>query len=211
MQLLDAMHWRYAVKRFTEHRLPPERIHTLLEATRLAPSAYGLQPYHLMVVDDPDLRERLLEHAYGQEKILHSSLLLVLAAREDLDREFIDQHLARMARLRPLSDSAMAGMRRHYHEALVEGQDPQQRRLWAREQAWIAFGTLLTAAALMQIDACPMTGIDADGFDAVLGLSARGLNTVAVCTLGSRHPQDEHATLAKVRLAFDEFVIGNDQ
>lgn len=83
----------------------------------------------------------------------------------------------------------------------------EQKKAWAHQQVHIALGTMLTAAATMQIDSCPMGGIEAAGYDQVLGLAERGLETSVICTLGIRHPDDHNASLEKVRYDQAEMVI----
>src|SRR5437879_2885255 len=70
---------------------------------------------------------------------------------------------------------------------------------WAGRQVAIALGNLLTSAALLGIDACPMEGFVPAQYDAILGLGNRGLSAVAICTLGFRSEKDTFATLPKVR------------
>ncbi|MFV8781099.1 NAD(P)H-dependent oxidoreductase [Microbulbifer sp. SA54] len=205
MQVLSALQWRYAVRRFSEERLPAGDIETLVDATRLSASAYGLQPYRLIQVDSREVRKSLLPHAMGQDKILHCSHLLVFAAETDLGEHTVDRYMALLGSARALSQEAHAGMSNHM-KTVIAGMTPAQRTGWAREQVFIALGTLLTAAASMGIDSCPMTGFASHGFDQVLGLIEQGLTATAVCALGRRHPDDDHAGLAKVRLAASDFA-----
>ncbi len=207
MQLLQALNWRYAVKQFSEQRLDERQIQLLLEATRLSPSAYGLQPYKLLLIEDKTLRAELLQHSYKQQKVVDSSHLVVFAAYRDIDNRFIEEHIARLAEDRVLEPTAQQGMQQHYQQVLVEQPDQHQRQQWARDQTYLALGNFLTSAAVLEIDACPMTGLIAEEYDRLLGLDSLGLTTVAIATLGSRHPQDSYATEPKVRLAMDELVM----
>lgn len=205
MQLLSALHWRYAARRFTEERLPDQVIHSLIEATRLSASSYGLQPYRLIQVDSLTLREQLLPHAMEQNKVKECSHLLVFATESDASGETVDRHMELRGRLHGMTPEAQSGMADHI-KTVLSGMTAAERRAWAREQAFIALGTLLTAAALMKIDSCPITGFEAAGFDQVLKLPDQGLTATALCALGYRHPDDDQADLPKARLAPREFV-----
>lgn len=205
MQLLSALHWRYAARRFTQARLPDQVIHSLVEATRLSASSYGLQPYRLIQVDSLALRAQLLPHAMGQQKVLECSHLLVLATETNAGDATVDRYMALRGRLHDLTPEAQSGMADHI-KTVLSGMTATERQAWAREQAFIALGTLLTAAALQNIDSCPITGFEAAGFDRVLGLPEQGLTATALCVLGHRHPDDDQADLPKVRLAPREFV-----
>lgn len=207
MELMQALNWRYAVKKFTDSQLPNEKVKALLEATRLSPSAYGLQPYQILVVNCPTQRRELLTHSMGQDKILNSSHLLVLASYTDIDKSFIDKHLNLLSSNRDLNAEALQGMNSHYQQVLINNKTATQRQQWAVEQTYIALGTLLTSAALLKIDACPMTGFDAKGYDQVLGISEKGLTATVLCTLGERHPEDNSAYLPTVRRDYNDLVI----
>ena len=62
MKLLDALQWRYAVKRMNGTKIPAETLETILEATRLAPSSFGLTPYNIIVIEDQATKLKLLLH-----------------------------------------------------------------------------------------------------------------------------------------------------
>ena len=94
----------------------------------------------------------------------------------------------------------------HFKAALAVMTE-QQRQEWAHQQAYIALGNLLTCAALMKIDTCPMTGFEREGFDKVLGLAGKGLTTSVLCPIGKRHPDDTSASMKRVRFDQDELVI----
>lgn len=205
MQLLPALKWRYAVRRFNDDRLAEQDVYELIDATRLSASAFGLQPYRLIRVDSPQTRERLLPHAMGQDKVVHCSHLLVLAAETGLGEASVEHYMRQLQAVRALDPQARAGMAAHINGVLA-AMTPDQRTAWAREQAHIALGTLLAAAAVMGIDSCPMTGFDPAGFDEVLALPEQGLTAVALCTLGRRHPEDATASMGKVRTPYTDFL-----
>jgi nitroreductase len=64
---------------------------------------------------------------------------------------------------------------------------------------YIALGNLLTSAALLGIDACPLEGIEREQYDEILGLRRQGLNTVVAAAVGYRAATDKYASVAKVR------------
>jgi nitroreductase len=74
-------------------------------------------------------------------------------------------------------------------------------------QCYIALGTLLTAAAALGVDACPMEGFDKAAYDRILGLTERGLASVVVCPLGYRAADDKYASTPKVRFPASELII----
>lgn len=205
-QLAQALNWRYAVRRFSDERIHPTELEALLEAVRHSPSAYGLQPYRLIVVASREVRERLLAHSYGQEKVVECSHLLVLAACRDVTDELVDRYVSVSGSLTGEPAQGLDAYAGTVKSALAS-QSPAERAESAHRQAFLALGTLTTSAALLGIDCCPMSGFDPAGYDSVLGLGEEGLTTSVICALGRRHPQDEAALRARVRIPRDEFVL----
>ncbi len=199
MSPVEALNWRYAVKQFSSETLDTGLLDQLLEAVRLSPSAFGLQPYRLLLISDPEVRARLLPYSMGQDKVLNSSHLLVFAALEQVDESMITEHIDLLQNSRGGESSDYEGFSAHL-KAYLNGMTEQEKRSWADQQLFIALGNCLTSAALLGIDSCPMTGFEPDGYDQVLGLKGEGLRTVAICALGQRDGTDATSAHAKVRL-----------
>lgn len=206
MSILEALNWRYAVREFSDTKLSDEIIAVLVEAARLSPSAYGLQPYKLLVIKSPELKSRLLPHAMGQTKVRDCSHLFVLAVNSTIDARFIEQHFAHVERQRGLESGALAGFTQHVSDVMMSLSSAQLQQ-WAENQVHIALGNLLAAAALEKVDACPMAGFEKQGFDKVLGLSGLGLKSSVICALGERAVTDASAAERKVRLPVDDFCL----
>ncbi len=206
MNVIEALNWRYAVRRFSSDRIDEEKVQDLLTATRLSPTSYGLQPYRLIVVNDLDVRRALFEHAMGQDKVVECSHLVVFAVQTDVGDEMVERYIRSVAETRGKSVDDLQPLADHMKD-VFRAMNAADKREWAHQQAYIALGTLLTAAAVMEIDTCPMAGFESKGFDRVLGLSELGLETSVICALGVRHPDDRNALLPKVRYDHSEMVI----
>jgi nitroreductase len=206
MNVIEALNWRYAVRQFSRERIDKQKIQELLTVTRLSATSYGLQPYRMILVNDEQVRKRLLPHSLGQQKVADSSHLIVFAAETGIGDETVDRYIRSVAATRGVSVDKLKGLADHM-KSVFAGMNSTQKREWAHQQAYIALGTLLTAAAMMRIDTCPMGGIEPGGYDEVLGLGERGLETSVICTLGVRHPEDSSAWLKKVRYEQSEMVI----
>jgi hypothetical protein len=72
MDLIAALNWRYAVRKFSDEIIDEDTLHTLLAATCQSASSYGLQPYRLLVVKSAETRQQLLVHSLGQDKVAYS-------------------------------------------------------------------------------------------------------------------------------------------
>lgn len=205
MDITKALDWRYAVNEFSEQKLNQDQVSVLLDATRKSASSYGLQPYKLLLVESPSLRERLVPHSFGQQKVLHSSHLVVIAAQSSIGDATVDKYVSQYLKVREVQYSDIAGYAEHMKEALGK-KTLQQKREWAHQQAYLALGTLLAAAAELRIDSCPMTGFDATAYDEILGLKGLGLETTAIVALGFRSENDTSASLPKVRFDYEDIV-----
>ena len=206
--LLQALNWRYATKAFDPaRRIPANTWAALEQALVLSPSSFGLQPWRFVVVQDPALRARLREHSWGQAQITDASHLVVFAAKTDLTSADVDHFIARTAEVRKMDPAGLKGYRDMMVGNLVEGPRHAVIQEWAARQTYIAFGNLMTSAALLGIDACPIEGLDPAKYDEILGLPAQGYQTLAVCALGYRATADKYATLAKVRYPIEEVVV----
>lgn len=207
-QILDALRWRYATKTFDAQRLIPGQIwETLEDSLLLTPSSFGLQPYRVLVVEDPVTRELLLPHAWNQRQVVDASHFVVLAARQDLTDAEIDRHIQRIAAARGVTPESLAGYRGMMAGMLFHEDFKPLLPHWAARQVYLALGNLLTCAALLGIDACPMEGFVPAEFDQILELHGTGYSATVACALGYRHPDDKAARAPKVRLSKAEFVV----
>jgi nitroreductase len=205
-ELESALNWRYGVKQFSDEKISSDKLKALLELTRLSASSYGLQPYKILVIENKSLREQLLPYSYGQDKIANSSHLIVFAVDTQIGESTVDRYIQKHAQVCDVSTEQLEDYAVFMKSAL-DAKTAQQQSEWAHQQAYIALGNLLTSAALMQIDSCPMTGIDNAGYDKVLGLNEKGLTTSVICPLGFRHIDDLQAQSAKVRFDYEEIVM----
>ena len=201
------MRWRYATKAFDANRkIAPDVWSALEESLVLSPSSFGLQPYRFLVIHDPATRERLLPHAWGQRQVVDASHFVVLASRTQVTEAEIDTFIARIARTRGVTPESLASYRGMMTGMLLSDGFKPLVPHWTARQAYIALGNLLTSAALLGVDACPMEGFVPAEFDAVLGLPAQGLSAVVCCALGYRHADDQYAVAPKVRFPKSELV-----
>jgi nitroreductase len=99
MTPIEALNWRYAVKKFSDERIPAFELQELLDATRLSPSSYGLQPYTVIVIESKQQRQRLLPLSFGQDKVVNSSHLIVFAAHTDIGDVTVDRYIDRYAQI----------------------------------------------------------------------------------------------------------------
>ncbi|MES2660426.1 MAG: NAD(P)H-dependent oxidoreductase [Verrucomicrobiota bacterium] len=198
-KLLASLRWRYATKKFDPARKIPEKTWDAIEESLvLTPSSFGLQPWKFIVVSDPGVRANLLGESWRQPQVTAASHYVVLTARTDLDASDIDEWMARMVEVQGTTAEAVAPYK-GVIEGFAQAMSHEARHAWNIRQAYIALGQLMTSAAVLGIDACPMEGISTAGYDHVLGLEGSGYATVVACALGYRAEDDRAAGIPKAR------------
>lgn len=205
--LIQQLEWRYATKQFDATRkIEPETWKTLEEALVLTPSSYGLQPYKFIVVTDPGLRAKLRPASWGQSQIEDASHLVVFAIKKAMGEQHISHFVDRVAEVRGVIKESLEGYKGYMMGDLVNGPRAATIDQWAARQAYIALGNFMTSAAILEVDTCPLEGLDPTAYDSILGLEAEGYATVCACAAGYRSAEDKYATLPKVRLPESELV-----
>lgn len=206
--LLGRLRWRYATKKFDPARKISDGDWAALEeALILSPSSYGMQPYQMIVITDPAMKERLVPHSWNQRQPADCSHYVVFAARAQNTEADIDRFLQRTAEVRGGAIDALAGFKKMLMADVVHGPRGREALVWSTNQAYIALGNLMTSAALVGIDTCPMEGFLPDRYDEILDLPARGMRAVVACAAGYRADEDPYAGAVKVRLAPADLIL----
>ena len=207
MDLLQKLNWRYATKEFdSSKKISAETLDRLLEALRLAPSSFGLQPWKFVVVENAELRQKLRAAAWNQGQITDASQVIVLCRKEGFGAADIEAFIKATAEARGQNVEDLAGYKQMMEGALLS-RSAEQLAVWSSEQIYLALGVLLTACAAQDVDACPMEGFDPAQFDQILDLPAQGLRSVVVCAVGYRSENDKYASAAKVRFPKEEVIV----
>lgn len=206
--LLQKLQWRYATKKMNPaKRVPEEKVERILEAVRLTATSSGLQPYEVVVVTNPELREQIKPHAWGQAQVTDCSHLLVFAAWDNYTPERINMMFDLVNEQRGFKNEGWEAYRQKLLAAYPP-RDAETNYQHAARQAYIGVGTALIAAAYEEVDSVPMEGFDPAKVDEILGLRERGLRSVVMIPLGYREVEgDWLVKLKKVRRARDQFVI----
>jgi nitroreductase len=199
-ELLKALEWRYATKVFDAAKKIPADIWSALEKTLvLTPTSYGLQPYQFLIVQDAAKRAALLPHSWGQKQVVDCSQFVVFTARTEMKEADVAKLIARISKLRGIPAETLNFYRDMMLGDVVNGPRGKFAHEWAARQCYVALGNLMTAAAVLGVDACPMEGLVPAEYDKLLGLGGSGYKTVVACALGYRAESDKYAKLAKVR------------
>ena len=206
-QLLNALEWRYATKVFDPaKKIPADIWHALEQALVLTPTSYGMQPYQFLVVQDAAKRAALLPHSWNQKQVVDCSHFVVFTARTEMTEADVAKLIQRTSEVRGIPLEKLNFNRDMILSDVVKGPRGKTAHEWAARQCYIALGNLMTSAAVLGVDACPMEGINPLEYDHVLGLNGSGFKTVVACALGYRAAGDKYANLPKVRFETKDLV-----
>ena len=205
-ELLDTLNFRYATKAFDSSRkIPGESWKALESSLVLTPSSFGLQPWKFIIVESPELREKLKAASWGQGQVVNASHLVVFTARTDLSQQDIESWMQRLSEIQGAAIEKLAGFA-DVISSFSSAMDQTQKHAWNTRQVYIALGQLMTAAAFMGIDTCPLEGISTADYDAILGLKESGYSTAVACALGYRSGEDPSASAKKARFPESQVI-----
>lgn len=205
-KLVDSLKWRYAVKKFdAAKKISESDWATLEESLLLTPSSYGLQPWKFLVINDPKVRAELRPVAWNQSQVEDASHFIVFAAKTEVSKGDVDGYIDFAAKTREVPVEKLS-VYKQFMEGDLLGLRKHMMPEWTARQAYIALGNLMTTAALLGIDACPMEGLEPLKFDKILNLEGTGYRTIMACAIGYRAPDDHHSVAKKVRKAKQDVI-----
>ncbi|WP_426484244.1 NAD(P)H-dependent oxidoreductase [Flavobacterium sp. 2] len=205
--LVNNLNWRYATKKYdATKKVSAEDLNTLKEAVRLAASSYGLQPYKVIIVENPEIREKLKAAAWGQTQLTDASQIFVFANDLNAGPESVAAYIKNISETRGVPTEALGGFA-DMMNGVISNLSQDAKNIWTAKQTYIALGTLLAAAAELKIDATPMEGFNAVQFNEILGFDKLGLNASVIAAVGYRHDEDDAQHYKKVRKSHEELFI----
>jgi len=199
MELIESLQWRYATKKMNGDKIPQDKLERILEATRLAPSSYGLTPYQVIVVEDQELKEKLVGACYGQTQLKDSSAVLVFAVWDEITEWSVENYINTIADQRNIPVNVLDDLK-GMMVGTITNMSEEQKTIWAQKQTYIGLGFSLVASAIEGVDSTPMEGFVPSQVDEILELKELGLKSTLVLPLGYRDTEnDSLSTMKKVR------------
>jgi nitroreductase len=206
-KFIESQNWRYATKKFdASKKISETDLEILKEAIRLSSSSYGLQPYKVLLVENPELRAKIQPAAWGQSQIVDASHLFVFANMVNVGEKEIDTYVKNIAETRGIPVENIAGYG-DFMKSKIASLPEDAKNTWAAKQTYLALGNLLNVAAELKIDATPMEGFEPEKVNEILGLTELGLNATLIATVGYRHEEDTNQHVKKVRKSKEELFI----
>lgn len=168
-KFLDSMMFRHACKEFdASKKISQEDFNSILEAGRLSPSSFGYEPWKFVVIQNEQLREKLKEFSWGaQGQLPTASHFMIILARKKKSMIHGSEYIEHMMNdIKQLPEEVVELYRQFYKQfqqsdfKLLEN----DRNLfdWACKQTYLSLANMMTGAAYMGIDSCPIEGFDFD-------------------------------------------------
>lgn len=199
MNYLEALQNRYSVKKFDPTRaVEEEKLHQILEAARLSASSLGLQPYKFYVAESKAMKQQLIPAFYNPSQISTCSHLIIITSKKQMEKEYVDGYFRHISEVRGTPAEELQGFKASI-EGFTRGQDLIQQQHWAEKQSYIALANLMFAAALEEVDSCPMEGFRAEVLADLLKLDSAKEQVSVTLALGYRADDDAFQKLKKVR------------
>lgn len=185
MKFIEAMHFRHACKMFD----PSKTINSIeqnliLEFGRLSPSSFGIEPWHFLVINNLKLRETIKPACWNQAQITDASFVVLylswLPNQFRRDSSVMRQRLWRL--------SVEEKRYQAYQNVVIDYLIEQNTGDWAKRQVYIALANMMTGAASLGIDSCPMEGFQADKLKILLKdhVDWNLFDPVVLCAFGYR-------------------------
>ncbi len=184
--VLDALKFRHACKKFDPNReISRSDLNTILECARLSPSSFGMEPWRFLVIQDKDLRAQLRKSCWNQPQITDCSEVIVILNRPNIVKPDTD-YVKTMFKRRNLSAEATSAYIERYQGHMKEEVEPLMSYCaWTSKQCYIALANIMTAAAAVGIDSCPIEGFVKRDVEATLEIQTDD-EVAVVVALGYR-------------------------
>ncbi len=197
MNYLEALSRRYSVKKFNQEIIPQETLHNILESGKLSASSLGLQPYKILVVQSETMKQKLIPAFYNPSQISTCSHLIVIVSKKAVDENYLNGYFRHISAVRETPLENLNPFRNSIDQHIQKNKDDIFN--WAEKQSYIVLANLMYAAAIENIDTCPMEGFRQDVIEEILEINPETEKATVTLALGYRSEEDHFQHLKKVR------------
>ncbi len=165
--IIDAYWFRHACKEFDATKtISTDDFEFILETARLSPSSFGLEPWKFLVVQNPALREKMLPMVWGGQKQLPTASHVIIGLIRKTcfmryDSEYVQHFMRQIQKFPEDASSARTAILKKFQEQDFALLDSERAMVdWGGKQTYIALANMMTAAAMIGIDSCPIEGFE---------------------------------------------------
>ncbi|WP_373752902.1 NAD(P)H-dependent oxidoreductase [Neisseria weixii] len=159
--VLNAFHYRASTRSYDGNKkIPAEDFNYILELGRLSPSSVGSEPWQFLVLQNADLRQKLKPYCWGIPTMETSSHIVAILANKNAryDSDYFADIMVRRGLEGEAKDKAMAIYKKFQEEDIAILDSERSLYDWASKQTYIALANMMTGAAMIGVDSCPIEG-----------------------------------------------------
>ncbi|MDE5421678.1 NAD(P)H-dependent oxidoreductase [Ancylomarina sp. DW003] len=212
-EILKAHAYRRAIKEFeVDQKISEEDFNFILEVGRRSPSSFGWEPWKFIVIQNMELREKLMEPSWGAQKQLPSaSHFVILLARKGDEMRVGSDYLSYKSKEVDKLPADIEEMKLGFFKGFMENEfdltDDRKIFDWACKQVYLPFANMMTAAAQIGIDSCPIEGFDRTKVEEILALeSVVDTNKFGVAAMLAFGYKKEDSPFPQSRFPMEEVV-----
>lgn len=200
---MKAMDFRHACKIFDENKkISDEEMHYIMEAARKSPSSFGMEAWKFLVITNEELKAKLRPLCWNQVQITSCSHLVVILAGIENVKPESGVPKKRFQR-RDMPEEKLEFYLNLYADHLKETLSSDENIYsWTARQTYIAAGNMMTAAAYIGIDSCPIEGLDKKAVEETLSLDTTKYQLSMILPFGYRVNEQS----SQLRLPYEEVV-----
>lgn len=203
---LDKLSERYAAKAMNGQVVPEDKLQRILEATRLAPTSSGLQPFEVFIITNDEIKAKIRKVAWDQPQVTDCSHLMVFAAWDTYTEDRINHMFDLTNEIRGFKNEGWENYRQ-FLLSIYPQKSAEENFQHAARQTYIALMAAMTQAEYEAVDCVPMEGFTPDDVDQILGLAEKGLKSTLLLPLGYRDAENDWlVNLPKVRKPMEQLV-----
>ncbi len=185
--VVEALKFRHACKKFDpEKKISPQDLESILEAAVLSPTSFGMEAWKILVLESDDVREKVRPACWDQAQVTDSSHVMVILAKPSLiapGSDYVQQSF--MRRGLP-EDATLAYIDKYKWYMETEVFPIMTPYAWCAKQCYIVLANIMTAAAAMGIDTCPMEGFEKQKVEQILEIDTKEYEVAVLVALGYR-------------------------
>lgn len=198
MNYLEALSRRYSVKKFNKEIIPQEKLFNILESGKLSASSLGLQPYKILVVESEEMKQKLIPAFYNPSQISTCSHLIVIISKRTLDESYVNGYFRHISEVRETPLEKLELFRNSINQHISQKTQDEIFN-WAEKQSYIVLANLMYAAAIENVDSCPMEGFRQELIEEILDVNPETEKVTVTLALGYRSEEDYFQHMKKVR------------
>lgn len=204
MNYIESLQKRYSVKKFNkDKKISPEILQNILTAGQLSVSSLGLQPYKIFVIESDEMKNKLIPAFRNPSQISTCSHLIVLATKKNVEEKYVDGYFRHITEVREVPMESLDLFRKSIDQ-YIRSLSEEEEFHWHQKQAYIVLGQMIFAAALEEVDSCPMEGFNENLMNEILGIDSSVETATVTLALGYRAEDDHFQHLKKVRKPEDK-------